>query len=489
VSDAYSALLTPNSCVVKADFDGSNPQLDNAYTTITLTRGTSLIPFELALKEVSDRSIKYTVQKTDDCTQKVKLTAVPTTIDGGSLTFDLLVDGVATVRVVFQFAVVRESTMLDWIKEWEDNKTKIGSTYLITPKLFVGKKVTGSADMNLLTGVYLGPDDTNGAGIYGYRAGKDIFHINAADAVIGGWNIGEKGIYLGTLKTAGFTGKSGEITIGADGIRGFKWRLEKDGSGALAGGNIAWNAKGKVTFGSDVTLGWNNLADDAKSQMAGRLVKIVGPDAFTVAFADGVPCYAPSTIELRVEEDNFLSGSVARQWYRLCSDGSYVKFPGATGKTLTVLPDADYWENVGTLTIKCIVTANQQEYSAAITLQKPKIDGFRVEVVSLKGQTFKNHGCQTTLTANVYYQDQLLAPTYVKAHFALVWRRFVLPDTYKEVPGWWKEKTDEKGNVVQEAIDRTAQTIVLNYAITGRDLYTCTLHNEAGFTYQFPIAF
>ena len=35
ISDAYSLSLTPNSCVIKADFDGSNPKLEHAYTIIS----------------------------------------------------------------------------------------------------------------------------------------------------------------------------------------------------------------------------------------------------------------------------------------------------------------------------------------------------------------------------------------------------------------------------------------------------------------------
>jgi len=31
-------------------------------------------------------------------------------------------------------------------------------------------------------------------------------------------------------------------------IRGFKWRLEKDGSGALAGDNITWDKDGNMNF-------------------------------------------------------------------------------------------------------------------------------------------------------------------------------------------------------------------------------------------------
>ena len=57
--------------------------------------------------------------------------------------------------------------MLDWIQDWESNKTTIGSTYILTPKIFVGKKVETAADLEALCGVYIGPDsplDTPHAG-------------------------------------------------------------------------------------------------------------------------------------------------------------------------------------------------------------------------------------------------------------------------------------------------------------------------------------
>lgn len=39
VNDAYTVSLTKTSCVVNADYDGSNPKLDEAYTTISVKRG------------------------------------------------------------------------------------------------------------------------------------------------------------------------------------------------------------------------------------------------------------------------------------------------------------------------------------------------------------------------------------------------------------------------------------------------------------------
>lgn len=82
---------------------------------------------------------------------------------------------------------------------------------------------------------------------------------------IAGWSFDTDSLHKGTKKnSAGFTGASGDITIGSNGIRGFKWRFESDGSGSLAGGNISWNSEGAVTFGDSVKSGLSSITDSFK---------------------------------------------------------------------------------------------------------------------------------------------------------------------------------------------------------------------------------
>ena len=103
---------------------------------------------------------------------------------------------------------------------------------------------------------------------YGFRvmlkSGKDVFRADSYGAVISGWSMDEDSIYNGTKNniSGGYTSGSGYITIGSAGIRGYRWRLDADGAGALAGGNIFWDASGYVTFGSSVSLNWTKYADD-----------------------------------------------------------------------------------------------------------------------------------------------------------------------------------------------------------------------------------
>jgi hypothetical protein len=96
-------------------------------------------------------------------------------------------------------------------------------------------------------------------------ANIDALTLNVTKGKIGGWTIDSDSIFRGTKNnTAGaFTGASGSITIGSNGIRGFKWRFDATGAGSLAGGNIAWDASGNVTFGSSVSLNWTNAANNA----------------------------------------------------------------------------------------------------------------------------------------------------------------------------------------------------------------------------------
>lgn len=89
--------------------------------------------------------------------------------------------------------------------------------------------------------------------------------LNFTKGTIGGWTIDGDSIFRGTKSnTSGtYTSASGAITIGSNGIRGFKWKLDSSGAGALAGGNISWDASGNVTFGTNVSLNWTNAANNA----------------------------------------------------------------------------------------------------------------------------------------------------------------------------------------------------------------------------------
>ena len=207
ISDAYSLSLTPNSCVIKADFDGSNPKLEHAYTIISAYCGDEKTPIEIDSSTIikSNDNIECQLIKVDSYRYRLSIISLPVDILQGYIEIPVLSGVSAGLTGRFTFSIVRESTMLDWIQDWENNKTTIGSSYVITPKIFVGKKIIGSQDrlevVPGLTGVYIGPSENNGAGIYGYKDNKEIFHIDQTGCKICGWDITSGGIQCedGTL--------------------------------------------------------------------------------------------------------------------------------------------------------------------------------------------------------------------------------------------------------------------------------------------------
>jgi hypothetical protein len=258
VNDAYSVLFTPDSCAIKADFDGTNPDLTNAYTDITVVRGEEKHTFKLTLASFSNTAITYQQIAIDAYTKRIRLTSIPSDVLSGALTFTITTDDEFVADVTFTYSVIRETSMLDWILDWENNKTVIGDSYLISPKIFVGKKVENAEGLKTLTGVYIGPDDTNTAGIYGYKEGKDVFHINAKGAMLGGWNVLSDCIIT--------SNENGTISLGADGNLFYRtnknelvWSLFQDGSATFAKGNVVLNSDGSAVFTGSIKASSGNV--------------------------------------------------------------------------------------------------------------------------------------------------------------------------------------------------------------------------------------
>lgn len=252
VNDAYSVLFTPDSCAIKADFDGTHPDLENAFTDITVVRGEEKHTFKLELSGLSNPTITYQQTAIDGYTKRIRLTSIPSDVLSGALTFTITTDDEFVADVTFTYSVVRETSMLDWILDWENNKTVIGDSYLITPKIFVGKKVENEAGLKTLTGVYIGPDDTNTAGIYGYQAGKDVFHINAEGAMIGGWAINDYGIFT--------SNEHGRLDINSDGSMAFYdlegdiiWKIWQHGEAEFSQGNVHFYENGDAYFKGEIS--------------------------------------------------------------------------------------------------------------------------------------------------------------------------------------------------------------------------------------------
>ena len=262
ISDAYSLSLTPNSCVIKADFDGSNPKLEHAYTIISAYCGDEKTPIEIDSSTIvkSNDNIEYQLIKVDSYRYRLSIISLPIDILQGYIEIPVLSGVSAGLTGRFTFSIVRESTMLDWIQDWESNKTTIGSSYVITPKIFVGKKIIGShdslEDVPGLTGVYIGPSENNGAGIYGYKDNKEIFHIDQTGGKIGGWDITSGGIQCedGTLSIK----SEGTISAQSEGI--IHWLLNKDGSASFANGNVTMDVEGNASFKGTIETSGGSIA-------------------------------------------------------------------------------------------------------------------------------------------------------------------------------------------------------------------------------------
>lgn len=90
---------------------------------------------------------------------------------------------------------------------------------------------------------------------YTKSGGKEIYNR------IAGWAFDHNHIWKNNISL----GSDGSITNGS------KWKLNNDGSGQIAGGNISWNASGSVTFASSVSAQWTTgitTAQELASAMA-----------------------------------------------------------------------------------------------------------------------------------------------------------------------------------------------------------------------------
>lgn len=261
---------------------------------------------------------------------------------------------------------------------------------------------------------------------------------------------------------------------GSIGTRTKSIELKQDGSGHLANQNIKWDTDGKVTFGQDVTLNWENLGSSAQDNMANRYMRIIGDDTFAIIGQETTEgkTYSPTAITLSLEEVGFTSTSSQRQWYYKFG-GEWIAITDGNGQTLTVTPDSEWWNGESSVTFKCVITLNDSRtYTDTFTVKKQYVQGYTVIVTSSKGISFQNGTCNTTLTAQVYYQGQLVDEDYAISNFNFIWRRYD-SSTMEELE-------------CSEGIDNT---LTLDYELDGSDVYVCELATADSFDYSFPIIF
>ena len=394
-TDGYTVSASRNSYIVSTDKDGRIHTAVTTNTTISILKGsTPVTPTIGALPTVAGCTLSKS-----GATVTIVFNVGTSLAENGTISIPVVADG-KSFAVSFSYAKAHagangaDSNMLDWVKDWNNNKTQINENSVITPKIFAGTKNSNGT----LTGVAMGKFslsvlNSSGVvttetinGIYGFKDGYKTFYVdNTGDAGLGRGNqfirynattgkiefgsdvslnwtqpietintalggkgfpkltyIDGKGIYTGTLtaeqvnavninassiktgilsadriaagsiksdkldansiqtniintayiqgltlnftkgtiggwtidgdsvfrgtksNTSGnYTSASGAITIGSNGIRGFKWKLDSSGAGALAGGNISWDIDGNVMFDKSVSLQWTDCIDKA----------------------------------------------------------------------------------------------------------------------------------------------------------------------------------------------------------------------------------
>lgn len=155
----------------------------------------------------------------------------------------------------------------------------VGATYIDASGIF-----TGTLSANTVNAIRINASQISAGTIDASRidtaalkatlitAGNiEALALNVTKGKIGGWSIDADSIYLGTNNnTSGaYTAASGAMTIGSTGIRGYKWRLDSTGAGAVAGGNIAWDAAGVITFAASVSLNWTTPINNINTALGG----------------------------------------------------------------------------------------------------------------------------------------------------------------------------------------------------------------------------
>lgn len=264
VNDAYTVSITPSSCTIPTDFNGLNHNLDNAKGIISIKRGAKVIPFKITSIAKSSVSINVSCPVQSGVTVPFAITQIGADAVSEYVDFNIeTTDGFAYITTVrFPFSVIREASMLDWIQDWDGSKTKIGGTYIMTPKLFVGSKDDVLEDVdgiytwkkNAITGVYIGPDllssGESSVGIYGYKNDKQIFYINANGGFISGWAFNETELQSSNNVVHILS----EGTIFAQNLSSTVpfWGIYADGRAVFASGNVKFNSDGSAEYAGSI---------------------------------------------------------------------------------------------------------------------------------------------------------------------------------------------------------------------------------------------
>ena len=89
LNDGYDITLSPNSCIIKADYDGKNPVLTNAFSDISISQGEDKVSFTIKHIASSQDAVGFSISNIDNYTKRIQLTSMPDDVLEGYLMFEV----------------------------------------------------------------------------------------------------------------------------------------------------------------------------------------------------------------------------------------------------------------------------------------------------------------------------------------------------------------------------------------------------------------
>lgn len=399
LKDPYTITQSLNEYVFPTDASGKILSAITLTSTVRVACGDrDFTAFSIGAVDRPAGFSSVTVDNVAKIVTYVIAAGTTTLADHGTVDIPVSISGVvyhlsfvwSKAKAGVQGAAGVDANLLDWVREWNTNKTLIGSHTVVTPKLFAGTKNSDGTVSGVAIGSFtLSVKSASGThttetvnGICGFKNGYKTFYVDnggnaqlgngdqyirynattgkvefgagvslnwvgatyidkngiftgrlSADTIraialdasqitagtisanridtaalkaslitagniealtlnvtkgkIGGWSVDNDSLYRGTKNNTagGYTSATGSITVGSNGIRGYKWRLDTSGAGAVAGGNIAWDAAGNVSFASSVSAQWTAPIGSITTALGGnsypKLTKITSEGIYT----------------------------------------------------------------------------------------------------------------------------------------------------------------------------------------------------------------
>ncbi len=122
LTDSLTVLISPSSCIIRTDADGSNPDFTNAYADVTVARGNTLVEFTLTFASASSQGIGYSITNTDNYHKRIAITALPDEVTSGVLSFNLVTQDGYSTAVNFQFTTIPDASSGNQVQsDWEQD--------------------------------------------------------------------------------------------------------------------------------------------------------------------------------------------------------------------------------------------------------------------------------------------------------------------------------------------------------------------------------